>query len=214
MAATSKARPMGDVPDAFMGLLRAQLQLGQQLFEDFTGMKAPDMTRQIGDWQRDWQKALQAPASASAACTVPPPCWMPKQLGDVISYACGCSTVRVRIEVTNCDRVARQVSVRTDGVEGVQVSPATVTLNPMRRATFEVSFRVPDDTKAGSEFETLVWVEGCSQHVLRLTVIAGDGGLDSTHELKVQDCPDYRHHWYDHFYCARPCQHGRSPRNG
>ena len=24
-------------------------------------------------------------------------------------------------------------------------------------------------------------------------------------ELTVEDCPDLVHHWYDHFYCPRPC---------
>jgi hypothetical protein len=210
MAATSKTRLMGDVPDAYMGLLRAQMRLGEQLFEDFTGMKMPDMAQSWNDWQR----AMQTPLASAGACAVPPPCWMPKQLGDVTSYACGCNTVRVRIEVTNCDRVARMVSVRTDGLEGVQVTPATATITPMRRATFEASFKVPEDAKEGTEFETLIWVEGCHQHVLRWKIIAGQAGLSSMHELKVQDCPDYRHHWYDHFYCARPCSHTRSPNNG
>jgi hypothetical protein len=210
MAATSKTRLMGDVPDAFMGLLRAQMRLGEQVFEDLTGMKAPDMAQSWNDWQR----AMQTPPSASGACTVPPPCWMPKQLGDVTSYACGCNTVRVRIEVTNCDRVPRLVSVRTDGVQGVQLSPASATINPMRRTMFEAAFKVPDDVKEGTEFETLIWVEGCHQHVLRWKIVAGKTGLDTTYEVKVQDCPDYRHHWYDHFYCARHCSHTRSPNNG
>jgi hypothetical protein len=25
----------------------------------------------------------------------------------------------------------------------------------------------------------------------------------------VEDCPDLLHHWYDHFYCNRPCTHGK-----
>jgi hypothetical protein len=201
---------MGDVPDAFMSLMRAQMRLGEQVFEDLTGMKVPDMTQAWNDWLR----AMQAPLGASSACTVPPPCWMPKKLGDVSSYACGCNTVQVCIEVTNCDRAPRLVSVRTDGVQGVKVSPASATLNPMRRETFEVSFKVPEDVEEGTEFETLIWVEGCHQHVLRWIIVAGKAGLETKHELKVQDCPDYRHHWYDHFYCARPCSHTRSSTNG
>jgi hypothetical protein len=201
---------MGDVPDAFMSLMRAQMRLGEQVFEDLTGMKVPDMTQSWNDWQR----AMQTPLGASLTCTVPPPCWMPKKLGDVTSYACGCNTVRVRIEVKNCDRVSRVVSVRTDGVAGVKISPASATINPMRRTTFEVSFKVPEDVEEGTEFETLIWVEGCHQHVLRWIILAGKAGLETTHELKVQDCPDYRHHWYDHFYCARPCSHTRGPTNG
>jgi hypothetical protein len=23
--------------------------------------------------------------------------------------------------------------------------------------------------------------------------------------VEVEDCPDLIHHWYDHFYCDRPC---------
>jgi hypothetical protein len=163
---------------------------------------------------RDLQAALPASPTATAACTIPPPCWMPKSLGDVTSHACGCSTVRVRLLITNCDRVARTMQVRTDGVDGMVVTPASVTLNPMRRATVEVSFKVPDGVEDGTEFEALVWLDGCHEHVLRWTIVTGSSGFDSTHEVHVKDCPDYRHHWYDHFYCARPCQHVRSPRNG
>jgi hypothetical protein len=28
----------------------------------------------------------------------------------------------------------------------------------------------------------------------------------------VEDCPDLIHHWYDHFYCPRPCIEERSNR--
>jgi hypothetical protein len=24
-------------------------------------------------------------------------------------------------------------------------------------------------------------------------------------EVEIEDCPDLIHHWYDHFYCERPC---------
>ena len=214
MASTTKARPMGDVPGAFMGLLAAQMKFGQQLFESFTGMKAPDMTSSVSQSWAAWQDAWQSPPASRPACTVPPPCWMPKMLGDISSYACGCSTVTVKIEVTNCDRVARTFSIRSDGVEGVKVAPESVNLNPMRRGTIEVSFKLPDEIDEGTEYETLLWIEGCNQHVLRWTIVAGKSGMDSTHEVKVSDCPDYRHHWYDHFYCNRPCSHARVPRNG
>lgn len=210
MASTAKARPMGDVPDALMDLMRAQMKLGQQFYEDMTGIKAPDLTQSWNAWAKVWE----APPVATRTCVVPPPCWMPKTLGDMVSVACGCDTVRVRIEVTNCDRVARAYSIRADGLDGVKVSPATVVLNPMRRATFEATFKVPEDVKDGAEFETLIWIDGCHEHVLRWTIIAGRSGLESTHELKLSDCPDFRHHWYDHFYCDRPCSHTRSTRNG
>ena len=211
MASTEKARPMGDLPDAFMGLLQAQMKWGQQLYEDVTGSKAPDLARGWNEWQRAMQQPIAAPRSA---CHVPPPCWMPRKLGDVVSYASGCSTVRVRITISNCDRVARVVKVRTDGVEGMTVTPETVTLNPMRRATVEVSYKVPESVEDGSEQEALVWIEGAHDHVLRWTVMVGRTGMDTIHEIAVDDCPDYRHHWYDHFYCVRPGQAGRGVGNG
>jgi hypothetical protein len=212
MASTSNARPLGDVPDAFIGLLQAQMKWSQQLFEDFTGTKAPDFTQTWNAWQRGWQQPMKPPMPA---CHVPPPCWMPSQLCDVVSRACGCGTVTIRLVVTNCDRAPRVYSVRTDGVAGVTVTPATLTINPLRRGSFDVSFQVPDKTEPGAEFETLVWLEGCRQHVLRWTIQAVRSGCsDSTHEITVDDCPDFRHHWYDHFYCNRPCPTPRRQANG
>jgi len=27
-------------------------------------------------------------------------------------------------------------------------------------------------------------------------------------DIEIEDCPDLIHHWYDHFYCPRPCLGG------
>jgi len=54
----------------------------------------------------------------------------------------------------------------------------------------------------------LVWIRGCVDHVVRWTVKSSRRGSDCCHELEIDDCPDYVHHWYDHFYCPRPCRHG------
>lgn len=201
---STKQKPLGDVPDAFLGLLKAQIRWGQDLFEAMTGAPA------LQDAWRTWQQA----ATVKPVCHVPPPCWMPRRLGDCISYVAACASARVRLVVTNCDRVARLVRVRAEGDEGVSVSPESVQLGAFQRATFEVSRSIPEQTESGTSYESLIWIEGCNQHVLRWVVSVGTAGLDSCHEVTVDDCPDYRHHWYDHFYCNRPCTHGRSGQVG
>ncbi|MQA89738.1 MAG: hypothetical protein GEU90_05820 [Gemmatimonas sp.] len=193
--------PFGDVPEALLGLLRAQAKWGQEYLEAVTGTKLPTVTDPV----RALQSALPTPV-----CHVPLPCWMPQSLGDLRSFVDKCGKACVRLLVTNCDRVERTVQVRAEGVQGVEVNPPSLHLGPMQRGTAEVSLEVPERTEKGTSLEVLVWVDGCKQHYLRWTIHVTPAGFDSCHEIPVDDCPDYRHHWYDHFYCPRPCPSGRS----
>jgi hypothetical protein len=197
--------PFGDIPEAILGLLRAQVKLGQDYFEAVTGTKlpaAPDPLRAV-------QGALPKPV-----CHVPPPCWMPKSLGELTSYVNECGEACVRLVVTNCDRVARSVQIRAEGAQDVVVTPASLQLGPMQRGTVEVRLEVPEGTEAGKRIDVLVWVDGCHQHYLRWSIVVTPAGFDSCYEVAVDDCPDYRHHWYDHFYCPRPCPSGRREPRG
>jgi hypothetical protein len=74
-------------------------------------------------------------------------------------------------------------------------------LGPMERGTAVVKLDFTDC----EEIEELVWVRGCYDHYIRWTVSESRFGGDTCHELDVEDCPEYIHHWYDHFYCERPC---------
>lgn len=205
MAETTNKQVMGDVPAAFFQLVRAQVDLGRELFEAWTGVEAPAMD----DPWKAWRDAAPDPV-----CHVPEPCWMPRKLGECRSHVRACDRACVRIVVTNCDRVKRTVRVRVEGDAGAAPTPATLELGPMERGTVEVCRKVPEGTEAGTTFENLVWVEGCRDHVLRWTVGVETAGLDSCHEVRVDDCPDYRHHWYDHFYCVRGCDDRRRSPNG
>jgi hypothetical protein len=205
MTSTANQKPLGDMPDAFFALLRAQIRWGQDVFEAMTGTPAPNL-------QDVWTGL--ASAAPKPVCAVPPPCWMPRRLGDCVSHVSACASAKVRIVVTNCDRVSRLVRVRAEGDKDVSVSPESATLGPMQRATFEVSRAVPDGTESGTRYESLIWIEGSNQHVFRWTVSVGTAGLDSCHEQTVDDCPDYRHHWYDHFYCQRSSPRARSDQSG
>jgi hypothetical protein len=66
---------------------------------------------------------------------------------------------------------------------------------------------VPADAATGQEYEVLLWVRGCQNHYLRWTLKVANRGASCCHEVEVEDCPDLIHHWYDHFYCERPCTH-------
>jgi len=194
---------MGQVPTAFYELVRAQMEWGREMVRAWTGMEAPE-------WQDPW-KAWQEMAP-TPVCHVPEPCWMPRRLGECRSHVRSCGEGCIRVVVTNCDRVRRTIRVRVEGDEGVEVSMDSLSLGPMERGTVSVCRRVPEGMEDGTEFENLIWVEGCRDHVLRWTVSVGTAGLDSCHEIRVEDCPDHRHHWYDHFYCVRGCSgRGRDP---
>jgi hypothetical protein len=205
MPSISSGSPLGGIPDAFFALLRAQAEWGQDLYQMATGTRAPGLE----ELRAAWEKSLPTPV-----CHVPAPCWMPKSLGEVVSHVNECGRACVRLRVTNCDRTRRTVDVRVEGVEGVEILPPSLSLESMQRGTFELCVRVPEGTAAGTLLEALIWVEGCRQHFLRWTVSVGTAGLDSSHEVQVEDCPDYRHHWYDHFYCPRPCPSVRSAASG
>jgi hypothetical protein len=205
MPSNTTQNPLGEIPQAYFELVRAQMRWGQEMLEAVTNTRFPAM----GDPVAQLRRALPRPV-----CHVPPPCWMPKPLGECTSHVNPCGKASIRLVVTNCDRVHRDVHVRVEGVEGAEVHPSSLHLGPMQRSSVRVTLAVPEDAGIGSSQEALIWVDGCRQHFLRWTVSVGSAGLDSCHEIAVDDCPDHRHHWYDHFYCQRPCPSPRSTQSG
>ncbi len=147
------------------------------------------------------------PGSSACGCDIPAPCWMPRELGVVRSHGCPGTTARVRLNITNCGLGRRtvRVSVAGKGSEQVKVSPEAVDLGTYERDSATATLTFTDQMT--EPLELLVWVRGCRDHVLRWRLEASDDGCASLHEVDVEDCPDLVHHWYDHFYCERPCSH-------
>jgi hypothetical protein len=146
----------------------------------------------------------------TACCEIPPPCWLPKDLGEVRSHVCPGGSATLRIRVTNCGVDARGVDLTAEPkAAGVKIAPAKLALGRMERGVAVATLAVAAEAKPGEEHEALVWVQGCHDHFVRWTVSVASRGADSCHEIDVEDCPDLVHHWYDHFYCQRPCFHGR-----
>jgi hypothetical protein len=148
------------------------------------------------------------PRLGTCSCEIPPPCWMPREHGPVTTHVC-CGTATLRLRVTNCSiqRSTVEVEAKGTGAGRVTISPSSLSLSPLERGVISLTLAATSADTKGMAFETLVWIHGCVEHAVRWTVrVAGRGG-DSCNELDIDDCPDYVHHWYDHFYCARPCGH-------
>jgi len=149
-----------------------------------------------------------------SCCDIPPACWLPRPLGEVRSFVCAGATASFRIRVTNCQPRSSSIEVAFAEATAGKVEPASATLGPMERKSFNASVAVPANADKGHEIETLLWVRGCNAYYLHWIVEVRENASQSCcHEIEVEDCSDYVHHWYDHFYCDRPCSHQKSTRN-
>lgn len=149
-----------------------------------------------------------------SSCDIPPPCWLPRSLGEVRSVACPGGTASLRIRVTNCQPAPSKVEVAARPGADTELEPPSATLEAMERKWFGARLSVPQDAGEGQKIEILLWILGCNAHYLRWTVEVAGKVHGSCHEVEVEDCPDHVHHWYDHFYCHRPCFNPAKRRTG
>ena len=198
MSTQTRSGGLGDVPAALGNLINAELKLTSDLFKALTGSSLPS----VGDVVQ----TVRTAASRKGCCEIPPPCWMPRSLGECTSHVGQCKSACIEFTVTNCDLRPRTITVEAPKNEGnnVTVTPASLELDAFERGTVTVCYNVPEKAP-NAQHEMLIWVRGCKDYYLRWTVSVGTAGIDSCHTIAVDDCPDYLHHWYDHFYCARRC---------
>jgi hypothetical protein len=90
--------------------------------------------------------------------------------------------------------------------------PTTVVVGPQEQATIRVTARVPDRALAGHSVSGPLLIRGCNDYVAQLAIRVAECTRPPCCDLFVRDCPDHIHHWYDHFYCPRPCRHGQYTR--
>ncbi|MEU9918989.1 hypothetical protein [Streptomyces sp. NPDC051001] len=137
---------------------------------------------------------------------LPPPCWMPENLGEVTSHVCPGGTATLRLRITSGHVERHTVRVWAEGPVQVETEPSSVVLDTFQEETVTVRAILP---ARGAEPGTArIRVHGCRDHILRWHVVPAALGCDCLHEIRLTDGPDPVHHWYDHFYCARPCGHG------
>jgi hypothetical protein len=198
--------PLVETAEAISDFITQGARIGIELFESLSRNQA---TMAVGQLLRNVAPHLKRTGGSS--CHIPPPCWMPRTLGDVVSHVCPGGTATIRIRVTNCTMNKRDIRIESVGnpedIKKLKAEPPILSLGPMEHGLFVVSTPVPANAGFGQEHEILLWVRGCLDHYLRWTVKVAKRGADCCHELEVEDCPDYIHYWYDHFYCQRPCLH-------
>jgi hypothetical protein len=202
--ASQSDNPLAGLSQVLTDLIDQGVRMGADLLD--TLGRGP-----LGQLASSIQKTPVLPRSCG--CDIPPPCWMPKPLGDLVSHVCPGGAATIRLLVTNCSITPRAVQVLVAGKDAakVTVTPAAATIGPMERAAFVATLAIAGDAAECESHEVLLWVRGCHLHYLRWRVDVRSRGGHACHEVDVQDCPDLVHHWYDHFYCQRPCpQAGRT----
>lgn len=192
--------------DLFKDLVSAQFAFGKELL-GFVGGGARAARDALGGIR---------PRRSGSCCDIPEACWMPKPLGEVTCRLKPGATGDVRLQVTNGDYSSHQVTAQSAGPNGglVQFTPSQIVLGPKERTTILARFTAP---KAPGTYEVVLWVTVCSDHYLRWTVEVVDEKdcRDKPDcccfDVTVDDTPDHVVHWYDHFYCPKPClgRHGK-----
>lgn len=146
--------------------------------------------------------------SGSQTCDIPPPCWEPRPAGTCsLALPPGC-TGTIRVRVANCDWSPHVVGITALGhlAGWVKFEPTTLVVNLQEQATIVVTVRVPDGMKPGQTVSGPLLVRGCLDHVVRVRVTVAECAGRTCCDVTIEDCPDHVHHWYDHFYCPRPCR--------
>ena len=153
--------------------------------------------------------AVKLPSKGcGCGCEIPPPCWMPQPLGDVLTKTCAGSKAVIRLHIVNCGIQARKITADPTN-KAVSVAPASLNLGPLEEGEIVLSWEVPAAATKGQTQKSLVRIHGCKEWYFRWTVEVADGECAAT-DIEIEDCPDLIHHWYDHFYCPRPCLGGTS----
>src|SRR5258708_2086292 len=144
--------------------------------------------------------------AGGCGCEIPPPCWMPLPLCEVVSYGKAGNAASITFVITNHSMTTRVISIfTTTPLTGLTFSATQLSLGPMERGSVEVTYTIPATLPSGPGTEILLWIHGCRLHFLRSTIKPGPVSCGTAYEVCVNDGPEYLHHWYDHFYCPRPC---------
>ncbi|MEA2876667.1 MAG: hypothetical protein QOF14_1863 [Hyphomicrobiales bacterium] len=190
----------GGIEQAFKGLVAAQVSLGKELFK-IAADAAGGAVSGFGI----------KPSHAPSCCHIPEPCWMPLQHGPIHCLLEAGSHGTLDLDITNEDFQAHSYAIQATGADAglVKINPPVLTLGPKLRGTVQATFALPNPATK-KHYEAVIWVIGCRSHYIRWRVDVADKCCDARccHELSIQDQPDYVMHWYDHFYCARPCMGG------
>lgn len=202
MKDTKQGTDTSGVEEGLKSLVNAQWLVGKELLRLFTDVGGTAL-QGVGGMRRP---------GAEGCCSVPEPCWMPLSLGELHCQIKPGDSASVCLVVTNGDFRPHDVQFVASGRSAalVSFSQASAVLGPKERIAVSATLTVPRDGKPaadcrGIDHEVLLWVRGCRNHYLRLSIDEVAQCKPCCHEVAVNDDPDYVLHWYDHFYLPRPC---------
>jgi len=154
--------------------------------------------------------------TACGPCEVPPPCWEPRAAGTCCLELSPGSTGTIRVHIVNCGWTPQIYIVTALGkLAGLLTfAPTTIVLGPQESGTVLVTVHVPNGLKIGQRLTAPLIVRGCLNHFARIDIRVSDCTRCSCCDIVIDDCQDHIHHWYDHFYCPRPCQNLRGSTTG
>lgn len=189
------------IESAFKSLVAAQVSLGKELFNVASGV-ADSAFGALGAVGK-----IKMPARSSSCCDIPEPCWMPVSDGTVACKLRSGATGQLWLTVTNENFVKQEYTAIAAGADAglVVLSPQAFNLGPKERAIVSATFTVPLNPK--EQYDLLIWVAGCQKHYVRWEIDTSCNNGHCCHDVSVHDKPNYVVHWYDHFYCQRPCFH-------
>ena len=146
--------------------------------------------------------------TSNGGCEIPSPCWEPRPAGSCTLTLAPGSSGTIYVNVSNCGWTRQTVAITALGklAGWVTFEPTSMYLGPQETSTFVVTVRVPDGMQAGARMSGPIILRGCVDHFIRLSVIVDKCAGITCCDVNVSDCADYVHHWYDHFYCSRPCR--------
>ncbi|MBC7894952.1 MAG: hypothetical protein H7066_06045 [Cytophagaceae bacterium] len=193
-------------------------------------MTSPINGTQANALAKAFVNLLQGPAQVAASlantlaeraraggCDIPAPCWEPQHAGTCAVCIAPGGTAVFRVIVSNCGWSRQVVMITAMGqlAGWITFGPTSVILEPMEKNIMQVKIQAPDNASIGSSQVVPVIIRGCRDHYIRVEVtIANCAIMTTCCDMLVEDCADNVHHWYDHFYCARPCASSRGDTGG
>lgn len=198
MPQTTASTAIRDLTDSVVGWLGSTIDTGIEVLQTL-GTTGSDLASRLAP-----RTKFPLFPKLGGCCDIPPPCWVPEELPPVHSHVCAGATAVLRFQVTNTGMHPRVIRVTAN--KAVTIEPPVLNLGPLERGWISVSYSVAATSNDGECTDLLLFVQGCNRFYLRWNIRTSKRGCACCHEVDVEDGPDLIHHWYDHFYCQRPCQ--------
>src|ERR1017187_3025291 len=106
-----------------------------------------------------------ASAGGDCACHIPPPCWMPRILRQIVGYGVVGNEASLTFVITNESMAARSIKVfTTTPTAGLSLSSTTATLAAMARRHATIPYPSPTGTTGNPGADILLWDRAPAEH--------------------------------------------------